>query len=116
MAVVRSTKIPKRRDAAGEEVAGYQDTLVRARKQPLVSFTLSRLIQPSHRLGRARHYVPHQRLPIRGPTLHPLDPDRNHVSPRDFTGSHLDDGQGVPRRLQAKSHRLVSSSLLPQLR
>ncbi|KAK4703609.1 proteasome activator subunit 4, partial [Phenoliferia sp. Uapishka_3] len=30
MAVVRSTKIPKRRNAAGEEVAGYQETLVRA--------------------------------------------------------------------------------------
>ncbi|KAI5481022.1 proteasome activator subunit 4 [Pseudohyphozyma bogoriensis] len=30
MAIVRSTKIPKRRNAAGEEVAGYQAALVRA--------------------------------------------------------------------------------------
>lgn len=31
MAVLRSTKIPKRRNAAGEEVAGYQEALIRAR-------------------------------------------------------------------------------------
>lgn len=31
MTVIRSTKIPKRRNAAGEEVAGYQEALAAAR-------------------------------------------------------------------------------------
>jgi hypothetical protein len=34
MKVLRTTKIPKRRDAQGNEVAGYQEALVAARAFP----------------------------------------------------------------------------------
>lgn len=35
MAVIRSTKIPKRRNAAGVEAPGYAEALVTAREYPL---------------------------------------------------------------------------------
>lgn len=38
MKVLRTTKIPKRRDAEGNEVAGYQEALVAARAFPLSPF------------------------------------------------------------------------------
>lgn len=38
MKVLRATKIPKRRDAQGNEVAGYQEALVAARESPVVLF------------------------------------------------------------------------------
>ena len=43
MTVIRTTKIPKRRNAAGEEVAGYQEALAAARELPASPWSRVRL-------------------------------------------------------------------------
>lgn len=113
MAVIRSTKIPKRRDAAGAEVDGYQEALATARECeiPLKRTQSVRLSLFAYflRLCRSRNFLACQRLPLRGAIVHPKHSPRDCSEALGVPGAHLDYHSNHAVGLQALAPGQVGS-------
>lgn len=116
MTILRTTKIPKRRNAAGEEVEGYQEALATARELSHPSNCPRKLTWSiPRRLGGPRHQLARQRLPLRSPVIHSQHPPRNGDEALGLARPHLHHHPLHALELQALPHRQVSrgTSALP---
>lgn len=99
MHTIRTTKIPKRRNEAGEEVPTYQENLLKARASSCADGVQTANSCALCRLGCPWCHVAHQRVPVRGAAVHPEHVDRDHVSPQLVATAHFGHGQSLPCRL-----------------